>query len=181
MRLFLAVDLPSKAKKQLDLQLSPLKKDYANFNWVSQENYHITLIFFGEIDKIDKLKKKIEEAIYDVKVFRLYSLNAGLFLNNKIVLYVNFRREKTLEDLVAKIKSNLQIVDHKKFVPHLSIARTRIPSKQQYLHLKKKLQRLSPHIFFSVSKIYLFQSILEGQKPIYKKIASFPLLRQHRS
>ncbi|OGK11810.1 2'-5' RNA ligase [Candidatus Roizmanbacteria bacterium RIFCSPLOWO2_01_FULL_37_12] len=184
MRVFLAIELPLRVKRQLDAQISTLKKEYAVFNWVAKENFHITLIFFGEIRRgpeLDKIKQKVEEASYDVNVFRLYSFGADLFLNSKIVLHINFKREKTLEELVSKIKNNLQIEDQKKFVPHLTIARYRVPSKQQYFHLKKKLQKLSIDIDLSVTKIHLFQSILEEQKPIYKKLASFPLLKQIRS
>ena len=180
MRVFLAIDLPPTAKLQLDDQISSLKKEYAAFNWVAKDNFHITLHFFGEIDNIVKIKDKIEQAVYDVSSFSLYSLGAGLFLNSKIVLFVNFKREKTLEDLVTKTKKNLHIEDPIKFIPHLTIARAKIPSKQQYLHLKKKLQRLHIDIFFPIKKIYLFQSILERQKPIYKKLVSFSLLNFKR-
>lgn len=180
MRLFLAIDLPPKVKEQLDEQLQILKKDYANFNWVAPENFHITLLFFGEIEseaKVEKLKNKIKEAIWDVSSFMLYSFGADMFLSNKIVLHINFRRERALETLVAKLKNNLQIEDRQKFVPHLTIARFRIPSKQQYFHLKKKLQKLNIDITFPITKIYLFQSILNSHKPIYKRVASFPLLK----
>ena len=114
--------------------------------------------------------------IYDVEPFVMYSYGADLFINNKILLYIYFRREKKVEEIVGKIKNNLQIEDKAKYIPHLSIARTRVPSKQQYLHLKKKLAKLPVDISFPVKKIHLFQSILSNQQPVYKKIASFSLL-----
>jgi len=179
MRLFLAVDLPAKTKEELSRQLQDLKREYTHFNWVSQENFHTTLVFLGERqdDDIDLIKKKVEEAIFDINPFELYSLGAGLFLTNKLVLYILLRREKALEEIAAKIKYNLQLEDDKKYVPHISIARTRVPSKQQYLHLKKKLHKLEIDIDFPVNKIHLFQSILTGKKPEYKKIASFSLAK----
>lgn len=180
MRLFLAIELPPKVRIELEKQIRDIKREYANYNWVPQENFHITLLFFGEIEskeEIEKLKKKIEAAIYDVNSFFMYSYGADVFINDKILLYVYFRREKIIEELVTKINNDLQIEDGKKYIPHLSIARTRVPSKQQYLHLNKKLQNLNIDIDFPVRKIHLFQSILEGQKPIYKKISSFSLLK----
>ncbi|OGK10735.1 2'-5' RNA ligase [Candidatus Roizmanbacteria bacterium RIFCSPHIGHO2_01_FULL_35_10] len=184
MRLFLAIELPPKVKVELEKQIQDIRREYANYNWIPKENFHITLLFFGDIEskeEVERLKNKIEAAIYDVNSFIMYSYGADLFINNKILLYIYFRREKIIEELVTKIKNNLQIEDQVKFVPHLSIARTRVPSKQQYLHLKKKLQKLNIDIDFAVTKIHLFQSILEGQKPIYKKISSFPLLIPLRS
>ena len=145
------------------------------------ENYHITLHFFGEINNVEKIKKKVEEAIYDVESFRLYSLGADLFIKNKILLYIYFKREKKAEALESKIKNIFQIKDKKKFIPHLTIGRYKVPSKQQYINLKKKLNQLSIQIDFPINKIYLFQSNLSQGKPIYKKIATFPLLKRLRS
>ena len=181
MRLFLAIDLQPKIKKKLEQQILFLKKEYADFNWVTEENYHITLLFFGEIINSEKLLKKIEAVIYDIPEFPLYSTNAGLFLNHKLVLYINFRRERILEELVKLVKQQLQIDNQKKFIPHLTIARTKVPSKQQYLHLKKKMHKLNVEIEFIVKKIYLFQSILEGPRPVYKKITGFPLIKKNQS
>lgn len=179
MRLFLAVDLPDKVKEKLDSQISNLKKEYGDYNWVSKDRFHITLLFFGEIEskqEIDYIKKSIAEAVFDVESFILYSLSADTFINSKIVLHIKFRREKIVEDLVMKIKIKLQAENNERFIPHLTIARAKIPSKQQYFHLKKKLARLPIDIDFPVKKIHLFESILDRQKPIYKRIASFPLL-----
>jgi len=177
MRLFLAIDLPVKIKKDLSQQLSQIKKEYQDITWVEPENFHITLHFFGEISNYKKIIEKIEEAIYDQDRFYLYSLNVNLFINHKIIFYLGFRREKILEKLVDKIKSSLLIFDKKKFIPHLTFARYRIPSKQQYFVLKKKFSRLNIDINFPVNKIILFQSILTMKKPLYKKIAIFNLIK----
>lgn len=181
MRLFLAINLPPASKKRLDQQLKELQNEYPQFNWVARENFHITILFFGETDRVDWIKRKIEEAIYDVSSFRLYSQGADLFLNKKIVLYVYFRREKKVEELESKIKKIFQIKETKKFIPHLTIARFRVPSKQQYFNLKKKLRQLPIELDFTINKIYLVQTLLTTKKPVYKKIASFSLLKQLRS
>lgn len=176
MRLFLAINLPLSAKKRLDQQLDKLKKGYPHFSWVPQENFHITIHFFGEIDQTEVIKKKIEEAVYNISSFNLYSIGCDLFINQKIVLYVYFRREKKVEELASNIKNILQINDKEKFIPHITIARYKLPSKQQYLNLRKKLQQLRLDIDFPVTKIYLIQSIMTGKKTTYKRIAAFSLL-----
>jgi len=178
MRLFLAVDLPVKVKKQLDEQLEKIKKEYPQFNWVSVENFHVTIHFFGETDQVEKIKKRIKDIIWDQTRFFLYSLDADVFVNHKLVVYLTFRREKKIEELAERIKSNFSAnsVNERKFVPHLTLARGPRSSKQQYFVLKKRLQNLQVDISFPVKKIVLFESILNGRKPIYKKVASFKLL-----
>lgn len=176
MRLFLAIDLPPKIKQTLDSQLAEIKKEYADLSWVSPENYHITVYFFGYADNADKIKQKLTDALYDQSEFHLYSRDIDIFSKRKIIAYLNFRREKKLENLAEKVFSIFQIKSEEKFIPHLTLGRYRRPSKQQYLLLKKKLKRLPIDISFKVDKLILFESILEGPKPVYKKIAKINLL-----
>ncbi|PIQ72170.1 RNA 2',3'-cyclic phosphodiesterase [Candidatus Roizmanbacteria bacterium CG11_big_fil_rev_8_21_14_0_20_35_14] len=178
MRLFLAVDLPVKVKKQLDGQLENIKKEYPQFNWVSVENFHVTIHFFGETNKVEQIKKRIKDLLWDQTGFFLYSFAADVFVNHKLVVYLTFRREKRIEKLAERIKSNFRAnsVSERKFVPHLTLARGPRSSKQQYFVLKKRLQSLQVDISFAVKRIILFESILDGRRPIYKKVISFKLL-----
>lgn len=178
MRLFLAIDLPERIKKSLNSQLENLKLEYPQFNWVGKDNYHITLYFFGNTDKTEKIIKKLKDILYDQESFYLYSTDTDLFMRNQIVIYLNFRRERKLEQLAKKVKESFsqEYVTQNKFVPHLSLARCRIPSKQQYFVLKKRLARMNIDIDFPVNKIILFQSLLGRRKPVYKKIEEFPLI-----
>lgn len=180
MRIFLAIDIPDTVKKKLDDQLSELKKDQPFLNWIPSKNYHITLQFYGEVDNVEKIKKRIENSVYDIPSFYMYSKGASLFIHHKIVLYIDFQRQKTLEELVSRIKPDADTPYHYsqqyKYVPHLTIARYKIPSKQQYFHLKKKLEQLDIDVEFPVNKVTLYQSILQTQAPLYKKIDEFSLL-----
>lgn len=177
MRLFLAIDLPAKVKQQIENQLTPIKKEYPQCSWVSQENYHITLYFFGEIDKVDRIKERLRDLVFDQKPFHLYSRAMSLFINEKILIYLNFRREKRLEELADIILKNFNHGSgrERKFVPHLTVARCKIPSKQQYFVLKKRLEKLIVDADFKIEKIILFESVLGGKKPVYKEIGRFRL------
>ena len=179
MRLFLAVDLPAKVKDSLDKQIEVIRRAYADSNWVSKENYHLTVYFFGETQKVKEIKKNIQDALYDQFSFHLYSQGIDVFINSKIIVYLNFFREKKLEELSEKIRKAFSPSSHnlKEFVPHLSLARSRVPSKQQYFAFKKRLEKLDIDIEFPVKEVILFQSILGGKKPTYKKIATFKLLQ----
>lgn len=170
MRLFLAIDLPKKEKASLEEQITPFKKEYPQFDWVSEKNYHITIHFFGEIDNVEKLQRHLEECLFDKESFYLYSFGADLFINHQIVPYVSFRREKKLEIIAKCVKRE------GRYVPHLTLARSRIPSKQQYFVLKKRMSKLEIDISFQVKQLVLFQSILGGKYPVYKIVKKLPLL-----
>lgn len=178
MRLFLAIDLPLSQKKSIYEQPKDLKLEYPQFRWVSWENYHITVHFYGETDRIETIKKKLKDNLYDQESFYLYSTDCDLFMHKKITIYLNFRREKNLELLAQKIYTlpNNTLNTDRRFVPHLTLARCKIPSKQQYFVIKKRLERTKIDVSFKVSKLTLFESILGGKKPVYKKVSNFSLI-----
>lgn len=182
MRLFLAIDLPKKVKKALEEQITPLKKEYPQFEWVSEKNYHITIHFFGEITDVEKLQKRLEECLFDQESFYLYSFGADLFINHRIVPYLSFRREKKLESIAKRVNpvtlehSGYGVKGSQRYIPHLTLARARVPSKQQYFVVKKRMSKLNVDISFHVKKLVLFQSILGGKIPVYKVVKKIPLL-----
>jgi 2'-5' RNA ligase len=177
MRLFLAIDLPKRVKKQIYTKIEKIRSEYSQYRWVSEENYHITLYFFGETDKVDRIKEKIEKIIWQIDLFYLYSRSVDMFSNEKHVLYLDFYRQKELEKLAQNLREifDPQNKNKKKFIPHLTLARGKRSSKQQYFALSKKLNEINLNVNFPVEKITLFESILTADKPIYKKIAEFPL------
>lgn len=179
MRLFLAIDPPPKIKKHIFDQLKTLYKEYRQFSWTLPEDYHITLHFIGDSEDVKDIIKKVETALYDASSFYLFSQNAELFIHKKITLFISFQREKKLESVVDSIRNIFAQDTGIKFIPHLTVARYKIPSKQQYLLLKKKMFNLPIDIEFEVKKVVLFESVIMGKNPHYKKVHEFELL-QHK-
>lgn len=183
MRLFLAVELPDGVKKSLSDQLSLLRREYPQLSWVPKENYHITIEFFGEVDYPERLRRKIEDVLYDQESFYLYAYQLDIFIGNKITLYLNFMRQKTLERIAKRIRTEVVVEqkERKKFMIHLSLARAKIPSKQQYFVLKKRLEKTEVDLEFPVDHLVLYESILGEKAPVYKKIATIPLLTSKKN
>jgi len=179
MRLFLAIEISTKVKNEISEALSDLRKDYPQLIWTEPNNYHLTIFFIGETDKVEKIKKAIEDLVFDQESFYLYSTNCGIFIKNKIITYLNFRREKKLEELNNKISDHFSSMQNSqlKFVPHLTFARGKVPSKQQYFVLKKKLENTDIDTEFLVDKVVLYESILNSKNTIYRRIAEFPLIK----
>jgi len=177
MRLFLAIELSDKVRKEINDQLAEIRKEYPQFRWIPDSNYHITVNFFGEIDDQKKIIDKLEEILYDKESFYFYSTKADLFINNKITIYLSFRREKIVEKINKNVNEAFQIFENPvKFIPHLTLAHYKIPSKQQYFVLKKRLAKVTVDVFFKISRLVLFESIPAGNQSVYKKIHTFKLL-----
>ncbi len=177
MRLFLAIELSEKIKKEIDNQLTGIKKAYSQFQWIPNDNYHITINFFGEINDKKKIINRLEEALYNKESFHFYSTTVNLFIRNKITIYLSFKREKIIEKINEDINKAFRIFENSvKFTPHLTLARYKIPSKQQYFVLKKRLRKVIVDVSFKINKLVLFESIPIGSQSVYKKIYTFKLL-----
>lgn len=143
--------------------------------WVPEENYHITLYNFDDMEDTKKIEKQIEDAIFEIAPFTLFAFGTAVHLADKITLFINFYREKMLDALIKRIYEAVKDSDKREIEPHIVLARYKVPSKQQYLLIKKKMENLSIDVEFLVPKIYLYESITGGKKPVYKKLAEFTL------
>jgi len=158
-------------------QTESLRDDYPEFNWVPPENFHISLYHMDEIkdDKVPLVVEHVQNALYDIEQTHAFSLGADLTIDKTIVLYISFRRNKTLEVIYSRIKELFEDKSTKSFLPHMTIARYKIPSKQQYFHLKKKLYEMDVELDFPINQIQLYQSISRPKNPIYNKVKSISL------
>ena len=175
MRLFLAIDLPSTAKKSLNEQLQDWQEEYRVFNWVREENYHIILHTFNEILQPNSITEKIKEVLFDQTNFYLYAIRLDFFMDQQITIYVDFRKEQKLQALIDTLGIAFPS-KQKELVSHVAVARCRIPSKQQYFVIKKKIERSDIDMSFQVKELSLFESVLSQKKQKYNKVMTFPLL-----
>lgn len=178
MKVFLAIDPSAALQKEIARQMMPISNDYQEFSWIAPEKYHITVQYIGDVDgeeKLQHIKPIVEELTYDVPGFTLYSNMANILIDSRITLYVDFQKNNHLEVLVKRLQESLGIVPKYRYMPHITLAKYKIPSKQQYQHLKKKLHKLELDIEIPVTSITLYESIISGTEPTYKKITEFPL------
>jgi 2'-5' RNA ligase len=78
--------------------------------------------------------------------------------------------------IVEQLRLRTGVVEEKKFIPHLTVAKYRIPSKQQYFLLQKNLAKQKIDIELEVKKMVLFQTVVQAGKSVYKKVRDFDLL-----
>ncbi len=165
----LKIELSDETKQQIVDQLSNFRKSYPQFQWEKIENYNILVHSFGEFSNKKPTIAKLETALYDKNTFHLYSFEVALTIQNNIVLFLDFKREKEIERISESIREITSLMESsEKYVPRLTLAKYKIPSKQQYFVIKKRLSNLEIDLSFKVNKLSLF----EGEK----KIRVFKLL-----
>jgi 2'-5' RNA ligase len=176
MKAFLAIEIPNKVKQQIEEQIASFKKNYPQFNWVQPGDYRLVLYNFEELEDKEEVIKRLEDAVFEIRPFTLHILGVDLFLTDKIVIYLHFYKEKMLNSLAERIYEAVYETDKGQFIPQINLAQHKIPSKQQYLLIRKKLENLPIEINFPVSKISLQESVIRGKKPVYKKLAEFTFI-----
>lgn len=180
MRLFLGVSIPNESIKKIKTSIDAIKNEYPEFDWVPEQNYHLTIFFFGERseDKIPDVIEGIEQTIFDLNPSQLSTSGLGLFVKKGINMHMSYERSKELEAIHNRIISVIgsQIPQkHDLFTPHTTIAKYKLPSKQQYFHLKKKIKKIAVDIKIPFETLHLYESVTKKPFPEYRIIHTFHL------
>jgi RNA 2',3'-cyclic 3'-phosphodiesterase len=179
-RVFVAVDIHRKAeiKKIQEGLISYLNLESKSLKVVHPENFHFTLVFFGEIDNstLDKILSKISEI--EFQTFEICYGLVGAFPNNNRakVVWIGLDENSTkafnqLSNLVlSKLKNldlNLQKETEKEIIPHITLFRTKVA-------LDLKLQKIEQYnnICEKINTVSLKKSITTQHGPIYENIIS---------
>lgn len=163
MKMRLMIEISDETKKQIVDQLADFRKLYPQFQWEKIENYNILVHSFSEFSNKKSTINLLETALYDKNTFYLYSFEVALTIQNNITLFIDFKREKEVERISERIRElSPSMQSSEKYVPRLYLAKYKIPSKQQYFVIKKRLSNLEVDVSFKVNKLSLF----EGEKRI---------------
>ena len=180
-RVFVAADIYRKneiQKIQREL-LTYLHLENKYLKIVRPENFHFTLVFFGEVDNsiLDKIVTKISEI--EFQSFEINFGTIGAFPNNNQakVVWIGLD-EKTkdafshlsvlvmskLEDLDLKLEKEIE----KEIIPHITLFRT----KKVSLSLKLSEVKSNFSIGDKIDTISVKKSMTTLQGPIYENIIS---------
>lgn len=177
MRLFVALDLPWHIKQDL----GSLAFNLPGARWVPEKNFHLTLRFIGQADRVQA--EEIDHALNALRghafVFSLSGL--GWFEKNGRVntLYAGVERNEALVKLQTKIETALQRVglelDRRRFTPHVTLARMDMPVNAALTSFVQanNLYRSPP---IRADNVTLFSSFLGKDQPTYTPEAEYMLL-----
>jgi 2'-5' RNA ligase len=176
LRSFLAIELPATILKRIEEVQRDLKSSRADVRWVSPQNIHLTLKFFGNIEEsiIESIIQLIEGPAQDATPFSLKIEGMGAFpsLKSPRVIWMGFQEGK--ERIVAiqkQLEREFEKIgfqpEGRPFHPHLTLGRMR--SNRGKDELVREMERYREEAFgnFQVEKVILFKSELRPTGPIY--------------
>lgn len=130
-RLFIALPLPKDIRERCSELQNRGKKHIGSVRWSRPEQFHLTLLFLGEIDFIrqSKIEGVIQSAAMICPSFTIRLSGLGLFPNPRSprVLWVGIGKEGSLmalQQVLLKEILKLDIpIEDRPFHPHLTLGR----------------------------------------------------------
>lgn len=176
MRLFVALDLPWEVKEEL----SELSCNLPGARWVPEENFHLTLRFIGEANRLQA--EEIDHALASLRGRGFFFSLSGLGCFEKTgrvnTLYAGVERNEYLARLQAKVETALHRVglapERRRFTPHVTLARMDMPVTPALANFVQanNLYRSSP---IRADNVTLFSSFLGKDQPTYTPEAEYAL------
>lgn len=186
MRLFVGI------KIDVPPELTRIKRElnHAHSKWVTDTNYHLTLVFIGqtEPEDIGKISKTLSKIVGHHAPFNLKINGAGKFQKRRSsgVLWLGVEDNIVLKKLHNEVSDALLDLlpdlknQYKDYTPHITVAR--IKDKEELSKLELLLNKLKVHMQQNVSEILLYESVStpDAQGIEYKVLERFVLNKKGR-
>ncbi len=175
-RTFLAIELPRALLRKIEEVQGGLRSSQADVRWVTPENLHLTLKFFGNIDEsqIEPIVQSMDQAVQETPPILLRAKGMGAFpnLRNPRVIWIGFDEGKeALTSFQRKLEIEFEKVgfprEDRSFHPHLTLGRVRSNKGKEDLIKRMEGYREEEFGEVQVEKVILFKSDLRPSGPIY--------------
>ncbi len=176
-RLFVGLALPEPVRRHLYL----LCGGVPGARWTEERNFHLTVAFIGEVE--EPMAEEIDAALSAIAApgFTLELKGVGQFDRggHTTVLWAGVAPNPALLHLQSKVQTALERlhapVEHRKFTPHITLARLRRSADQGRALRFLSEQALFAGAPFPVNEFILFESIRGGDGPVYEPVRRYEL------
>jgi RNA 2',3'-cyclic 3'-phosphodiesterase len=184
MRLFVAIAPPADVLDEIDALTGPLRAGRRDLRWTSREAWHVTLAFLGQVDQAAaaRLLPRLERAARRHHAFSLAFSGAGAFpaATRANVLWSGLSGDRrALAHLAESVAAGASRAGApppdkgRRFQPHLTLARCRMPADATELVAALAGHQGRP---WTADRIHLVRSRLGAtEQPRYATLGSWPL------
>ena len=184
MRLFVAIAPPVAVLDELDALTAPLRAGRPDLRWTSRQAWHVTLAFLGQVDEAaaGRLLPRLERAARRHRAFLLAFSGAGAFpaAARANVLWSGLSGDRgALAKLAQSAAAGASRAgapppdQGRRFRPHLTLARCRMPADVTGLVAALADYQGLP---WTADRIHLVRSRLGAtEHPRYATLGSWPL------
>lgn len=186
LRIFIAVGVPASVTKRLTALQSDLAEAGTDVRWVPLENFHLTLLFLGEVDQLDTVKicRLVRQRARLHEPFRVEVAGVGAFPNlrrPKIIWAGVGEGAAELQELHADLEEGLFDLgcyrrEERDYSPHFTLGR--ISGEESAEAWGKVLEEHQGWIGggFPVEEVLIMASEMRRSGPEYSVVGRAPLL-----
>jgi 2'-5' RNA ligase len=177
-RLFAALIPPESVLDEIERAFAPYRDGPARLRWTHRDTWHVTLAFYGEVDDLttSRLLPRLERAAGRHPRRALAFAGAGAFprASSAHTLWTGIDSDlRRLADscVAAGRREGIDMGRAKRFHPHLTLARARVP-----LDLRPVIDALESYegTPWTAAEVHLMRSHL-GAETRHETLRSFPL------
>ncbi len=139
-------------------------------SWVKEENYHITLMFIGDVpdEEVSVIKDKLSSIRFHP--FTLTLSHVGYFGSPPKVLWIGVQASENLTDLASQV-NNLLGGNMDRFHPHITLARIKGRASSGFYNAVDSAM-VKP-LEWNVDRFILFRSQLAPGGSIYTPLETY--------
>ncbi len=176
MRVFVALELPDRAKDNLERSSRQFAEYADGGNFVPKENMHLTLHFLGNVEPSDLIYvQSAMDAIKDLPAPELAVTQFAMQRTGDIV-WAKIRQSDeltSLHDLLGdKLEQNGFETEHRAYRPHVTIIRKK-NFVMPFSEVTKNVQVFNAP--FAANKVTLFESVFDHGKVSYRPLYTVEL------
>jgi 2'-5' RNA ligase len=184
MRCFVAIELPAEIRSALARCIGAWRSDAPEVRFCREEQLHVTLRFFGEMDPaaLDAVGAVIAEAAGAVSPFSLSLAGIGAFPDPRAARVLWFGViddargcERWLELVQPGLDRLGFSAETRPFHPHITLARSRSAAGSAALRRILRAPADLPRRTMTVDRLALIESRIGADGAAYRTLARFPL------
>lgn len=187
MRLFVALDLREGVRESMRELIASLQPRAKNARWVRPEAMHVTLKFIGHTDaaSLDSIKAALTK-VHSPQPVDIHFRGVGFFPNDRRprVVWCGIEASPNLAGIASQIEIALEPLgigrESRDFAPHLTLARFNSPGRAGELSRAAKELQFRDFGSACETEFHLFESITRPSGAEYKKLASYPFVKELR-
>jgi hypothetical protein len=160
------IELPNDQKRLIQSETEQLRQDHAEFHWKPLHDLKIDIVQFPHVedDLIDSLVQKLEQLTVDVKPFQLFAHEYRVKIAHVIDIQLAFQHLGAYTQMHSMIHGFFHSQPSSHMDPVIQIARYKIPSKQQYKHLKNTLEKCATNVECLVNELVIHKVTFFGKE-----------------
>ncbi len=173
MRLFIAIDLPDEVKRELYYLALHLEHQAEKARVVPLENYHLTLLFIGETNRITEVRETLRGIRVPNEPVKIKLAGIGNFKQRREhTWWVGVEVTPALTNLASELFTTFQAagftLETRSFKPHITLARG--------VRASRPLELAAPDYCFTADRLSLMKSVKEKGRMVYTEIEERPFL-----